>query len=152
MGKPINIDDIMDELRDNVNKRKYPKEAMDFKTLCPKKEQIQGTDFFMGRLNQDIQDMNENYYVDFERKISGRFQKVKQFVRRLYQFHMKPMWDSQNYFNVKAASAVFQLRNFVCEQKEINIQMEEKIMGLEKTCREQEFRIAQLERKLSEEK
>ncbi|MFR5411828.1 MAG: hypothetical protein ACLTJE_10720 [Enterocloster bolteae] len=152
MDNPINIDEIMRELQDNIKRRSYPKEAVDFDTVCSKNTEIEDVDFFKECMERDVRYINRSYYVDYDFTITGKKRGIKKFIRRLYQFHMRPMWDTQNCFNLKAASALTQMRNFVLQQMAQNEQMEKNLEELRKICREQELRITQLEKKLSEEK
>lgn len=103
-------------------------------------------------MERDVRYMDRSYYVDYDQPITGRSPRIKKFIKSLYQFHLRPLWDAQNCFNLKAASAMSQMRNFVLQQIEQNEQMEKHLEELRKVCREQELKIEQLEKKLSEEK
>lgn len=152
MGNPINIDEIMRELRDNIKRRVYPKEAVNFDTVRSKKKEIEDVDFFKELMERDVRYMNRGYYVDYDLPLTGRNLRIKKFIKRLYQFHQRPIWDIQNCFNMKATSALTQMRNFVLQQMAQDEQREKDLEELRKICREQELRITQLEQKLSEEK
>ena len=91
-------------------------------------------------------------HLDVYKRQTGRSPRVKKFIKSLYQFHLRPLWDAQNCFNLKAASAMNQMRNFVLQQIGQNEQVEKHLEELRKVCREQELRIEQLEKMLSEEK
>ena len=152
MSDPINIDEIMQELRNNAKNKSYPKEAVAFDAVCARKKEAEDFDFFRELMERDVRYMDRSYYVDYDQPITGRSPGIKKFIKSLYQFHLRPLWDAQNCFNLKAASAMSQMRNFVLQQIEQNEQMEKHLEELRKVCREQELKIEQLEKKLSEEK
>jgi len=152
MSAPINIDEMMQELRNNVKSKNYPKEALAFDAVCSKKKEEEDLDFFKELMERDVRYMDRSYYVDYDQPITGRSPRIKKFIKGLYQFHQRPLWDAQNCFNLKAASAMGQMRNFVLQQMAQNEQMEKQLEELRKVCREQASRIEQLEKKLSEEK
>ena len=152
MSDPINIDEIMQELRNNAKNKSYPKEAVAFDAVCARKKEAEDFDFFRELMERDVRYMDLIYYVDYYQPITGRSPRIKKFIKSLYQFHLRPLWDAQNCFNLKAASAMSQMRNFVLQQIEQNEQMEKHLEELRKVCREQELKIEQLEKKLSEEK
>lgn len=152
MSDPINIDEIMQELRNNAKNKSYPKEAVAFDAVCARKKEAEDFEFFRELMERDVRYMDRSYYVDYAQPITGRSPRIKKFIKSLYQFHLRPLWDAQNCFNLKAASAMSQMRNFVLQQIEQNEQMEKHLEELRKVCREQELKIEQLEKKLSEEK
>ena len=152
MSDPINIDEIMQELRNNAKNKSYPKEAVAFDAVCARKKEAEDFDFFRELMERDVRYMDRSDYVDYDQPITGRSHRIKKFIKSLYQFHLRPLWDAQNCFNLKAASAMSQMRNFVLQQIEQNEQMEKHLEELRKVCREQELKIEQLEKKLSEEK
>lgn len=152
MSDPINIDEIMQELRNNVKNKSYPKEAIAFDAVCARKKEAEDLDFFKELMERDVRYMDRSYYVDYDQPITGRSPRIKKFIKSLYQFHIRPLWDAQNCFNLKAASAMNQMRNFVLQQIGQNEQMEKHLEELRKVCREQELKIEQLEKMLSEEK
>ena len=152
MGNSIQVEEIMQELRNNVKKRSYPKEALDFNSVRAQKQGEEDLDFFEELMERDISYMNHSSYVEYDRPITGRGPRIKRIIKNLYQFHLRPLWDAQNCFNLKAASAMTQLRNFVLQQMKDNEQTEKQIEELRQSCREQQIRLERLEKKLSEEK
>lgn len=45
MSDPINIDEIMQELRNNAKNKSYPKEAIAFDAVCARKKETEDLDF-----------------------------------------------------------------------------------------------------------
>ena len=49
MSDPINIDEIMQELRNNAKNKSYPKEAVAFDAVCARKKEAEDS-IFLGSL------------------------------------------------------------------------------------------------------
>jgi len=61
MSDPINIDEIMQELRNNAKNKSYPKEAIAFDAVCARKKETEDLDFFKELMERDVRYMDRSY-------------------------------------------------------------------------------------------
>lgn len=136
----INVEEIMVELKEKAAKRKYEKEAVDFESLLHS-EDDGIRPFFLDDLNEELRNLQEQCYVEYEQPITGKGRFLKKVIKKLYCFHMKPLWEAQNALNVENFNVLCQIRDYIAQQKE----NEEKIQILENKCKQLERKLAELE-------
>lgn len=76
----------MQELRNNVKKRSYPKEALDFNSVRAQKQGEEDLDFFEELMERDISYMNHSSYVEYDRPITGRGPESKESLKICISF------------------------------------------------------------------
>lgn len=130
MENQININELLEELREKADLKRYPKDVEAFKPQILDKEE-DDYDFYLPYLERDIKYLNQNYYIDYNQPITGKLKGIKRFIKRLYRFHFEPLFDKQNDFNTETVFALNQLRSFVLEQEEENRQLKKRIIELE---------------------
>lgn len=137
----INVEEIMAELKEKAAQKKYEKEAVDFESLLQAEDDGIRT-FYLDDLNEELRNLQEQCYIEYDQPITGKGKFVKKLIKKLYCFHMKPLWDAQNALNVENLNILCQIRDYIYQQKEC----EEKIRILENKCKNLEGKIAELER------
>ncbi len=111
----------------------YP-EIEPFEKPDSRKGWYQGV-FFQSQLEEDLEFLNSSYHVDYQAPIPGRLKKLKLLLKKLYGFHMKPMWQHQNDINAEIVMALNQMRYFIIEQKAENEVLKKRIDELENSER-----------------
>lgn len=162
----IDIEEIMQEIRDNIEKRGYSDEILSFQDAS---SEITGVDdrepFRMADLNNYVYEANCNCDVPYYAPITESSVKklIKKVMRKLMSFQIVPMSVQQNAFNVAVARSLASVQKYIMEnggenenhmskkqeenyfeyQEKLTEQLETKILVLEK-------RIEELEAQLSE--
>lgn len=147
MENKVNVESIMMELKEKAAARVYPKEALDFEVQTDDSEDDE-IDFYMAYLKRDINLLNQSYFIDYEVPITGKAQTVKRWIRKLYRFHLKPLSEKQNNFNMETVFALNQIYSFIGQELKEKDEMKAVLERLERQCGEQKKRIERLERML----
>ena len=136
----INIEEMMLELKEKAAKRKYEKEAVDFETLL-QSEDDGIRPFYLDDLNEELRNLQGQCYVEYDQPVTGKGKLIKKIIKKLYCFHMKPLWEAQNALNMENWNALCQIRDYIYQQTE----GEERLKTLERKCKIYEEKIAKLE-------
>lgn len=162
----IDIEEIMQEIRDNIEKRGYSDEILSFRDVSSEMMgEDDGEPFCMSDLKNYIYEANCNCDVPYYAPITESSVKklIKKVMRKLMSFQIVPMSVQQNAFNVAVARSLASVQKYIMEnggenenhmskkqeenyfeyQEKLTEQLETKILVLEK-------RIEELEAQLSE--
>ena len=136
----VNVEEIMAELKEKAAKRKYEQEAVDFESLL-QSEDDGIRPFYLDDLNEELRNLRGQCYMEYDQPITGKGRFLKKIIKKLYCFHMKPLWEAQNALNMENVSALCQIRDYICQQAD----REEQLKALERKCSIYEEKIAKLE-------
>lgn len=138
----INVEDIMEELRTQAASRKYAKEAPDFETVM-EAEELPPRPFHLGMLRREVQAFQKNCQVEYDIPVSGKGAGVKRWIRKLYRFHLKPLFDSQNDVNLGARIVFGRLEDFA-------VQAQTQLAQSREELKRTEAQLAQLQASLEQ--
>lgn len=132
----INVEKIMEEIRDEIKKKGYKPDAMAFETV-----QADNADAFQKSLfNEEVRNVNLSFQVPYYFPIEGKMTFVKRVIRKLGCFLMVPILNNQNTFNAHVTRTINQMAQYIeyqeRKEKELNriIEgLEEKVARLQKT-------------------
>lgn len=110
---------------------RYPELPAQFENFL---ENPDGMSFYEDDFHEAAEGLRRQCVVDYDFPIRGRFLRIKRFIKKLYRFHMKQLWDTQNGINREMAELFCRAGDYICRQKE-----------LEEKCKDYEKRIQQLE-------
>lgn len=141
----IDVEKIMEEIRENIKKRGYTDEMLSFNDVKAQMPENSGgvTTFNVHELRTQVQDSNLHCSLQYYAMIpkGGLKSFVKRTLRKVLRFLLLPIVDEQNIFNSSAARSLNQLEAYVQEQQEVHDQdiktielLEEKIESLTKRC------------------
>ena len=131
----IDIEEIMQEIRDNIEKRGYSDEILSFQDAS---SEITGVDdrepFRMADLNNYVYEANCNCDVPYYAPITESSVKklIKKVMRKLMSFQIVPMSVQQNAFNVAVARSLASVQKYIMENggekriEELEAQLSEK--------------------------
>lgn len=152
--KEINVEQIMQEIKEDIQKRGYADEDIDFENITGNVKAVLGvkTDFSAYELECAIRGASDMHRIEYYRMIpkGGIKSFIQRSIRKMVKFMMIPMVDQQNQFNYQTVVCLRQFEAFV---KEHDIQMEQKeqmIEGLEEKLFELNKRCEALESQLKD--
>lgn len=150
--KNIDIEQIMQEIREDIQKRGYKEDDIDFKNITGNVKAVLGvkTDFSEYELEQAIKGAADMHKIEYYRMIpkGGLKSFIQRSIRKIIKFMMVPMVDQQNQFNYLMIVCQRQMEAFI---KEYDVQMEQKdqvIEGLEEKIFQLNKRCEALETQL----
>lgn len=152
--KPINVEQIMQEIKEDIQKRGYTDENVDFVNIAGDAKAVLGikTDFSAYELECAIKNASDMHRIEYYRMIpkGGLKSFIQRSIRKMVKFMMIPMVDQQNQFNYQT---IVCLRQFEAFAKEHDMQMEQKdriIEGMEEKLYELNKRCEALESQLKD--
>lgn len=133
--KEIDIEQIMDEIRADIQKRGYKDEDIDFENLTGNVKATLGvkTDFSAYEFSHALTDSCNAHKIEYYRMIpkGGLKSFIQRFIRKMVKFMMVPMVDQQNRYNYQMVVCMRQMEAFIEEHKQQMEQKEQQIDGLE---------------------
>ena len=117
MNNEINIEEIMNEIRQNIKERGYDKEPLSFEDVAMSEPAVsEDTHFSMTEFLTELNYMNRNccnsLNVPVESRNSiGVF--VKKMIRKCTRFIVFPIVNFQNAYNVSNVRCINQLKEYV---------------------------------------
>ena len=134
----INVEEIMNEIREDIRQKGYTSDMLSFKDIeCPIAYDYQyDNKEFLSILAGINANNNVAWYRDLHQGgIKGRIKKV---IRKLIAFIIAPMSDEQNLFNVQVTQGFNQLCGYI-EAQTAEIELyKKKVMLLEQKMQELE--------------
>lgn len=143
----INVEQIMQEIRQEIKKRGLDKEVLSFEDIpfTPQREalDIAGDPFSLEDFIFNVDLMNENYAINPYRGVGGNpiVRLLKRIIRKFTTILVGPTATAQTNFNSFSVRSLNALRNYVIEEQKQTIRMvelEKRIEVLEKLLGERE--------------
>lgn len=143
MENRIDVEDIMREVREEVEKRKLNGEIIPFEKIPVYWEDgdCQGMVFDFDELKQETAFLNNNYRIQAYRELKSRpvvggiILFLKKILRKSMKFYIEPIVNDQNEINSAVMSCMNQINYYIqgqiSLQKEI-MELQEKVLILEK--------------------
>lgn len=155
----INIEEIMKEIRNNIQKRGYSDEILNFDEVDIKISDDAAEEFRIELFRDYLQQANIGCEVSYYTPIAKRGLKnfVKRAIRKLLAFLMFPMLQQQNAFNVSVTRSLNCIQKYIeadlqsdCHsRKVIDSEQKEKFFDYhEKLVEKLETKIMLLEQKV----
>lgn len=113
----INTEKIMSEIRENISKRGYSDNVLDFEDVTLTRAVSQECKFDIEELERDTDLANSSYIVHYG-NISGRGTIVKRLVRKAVNFLLLPIVTQQTQFNASVVRSLNQIRNYFTAQRD----------------------------------
>lgn len=140
----VNVEEIMQEIRKNIEKRGYTEKELRFADVKP--EQVDGIecldDFFeLDNFRNTVVKMNVIRHVQCWRPITGNKLIVvcKKIIRKLVKFYVEPIVEDQDRFNFCTVSAMSQLYAKIQDEQNNKVEeLEKRIQELEERCKQLE--------------
>lgn len=150
--KEINIEKIMEEIREDIAKRGYKDEDIDFENITGNVKAVLGvkTDFSEYELNHAVEGAAGVHKIEYYRMIpkGGLKSFIQRSIRKMVRFMMIPMVDQQNQFNYQMIVCMRQMEAFVKECNDRAEQKDQIIDGLEEQIFQLKNRCEALESQL----
>lgn len=131
----IDIERIMDEIRENIKRRGYKEEDIDFENITGNVKAVLGvkTDFSSYEFEHSLKTASSLHYIEYYRMIpkGGLKSFIQRLIRKIVKFMMIPMVDQQNQYNYHIIMCMRQLEGFTKEQQMLLDQKERAIDELE---------------------
>lgn len=128
MEKQINIEIIMEEIRENIKNKKYPREALDFEFVmrveAPKS-------FDADEFRTALQAIGCNMDLRYDEPIQGNGIFIKRIIKKLNQFYIKPLLEKQNRSNSDMLALINQMGNYILQSEKKMQEYESRIECLE---------------------
>lgn len=138
----INIEEIMEEIRQEIKNKGISEDLLEFSD--PSLAGLSVPIFCKQEMMADLQAVNESYYVDPVRPLgSGVKGAIKKILRRCMLFYVKPMVEEQNLYNINVMDTLKQMYAYVCTQETYKKRMDRM---LERLLKENEELREQMER------
>lgn len=121
MEKEINVEEIMEEIRKNIQERGYDKEPLSFEDVQIPHAALQGdvgynADEFIYELNYLNHNWNNNIQVPIvARNAVTNF--IKKLIRKCTQFIIFPIVNFQNAYNVSNVRCLNQVKEYIAEME-----------------------------------
>ena len=129
----INVEQIMEEIRENIKQRGYTSDFLEFEDI-ETKELLNAASFDFNEMLASLQRANMkssiNYYCDV---IPHRGVKnlVKAAIRKFLRFLLMPIIEEQNQYNAYSVRVLNQVALFAQEQIRLNEEMKRKLEAIE---------------------
>ncbi len=134
--KSIDIEQIMEEIRQEIKDKGYTSEMLSFKDVDGRDKlrgKTSGKIFDREELQEKIYLANMRMNVPWYYATEGNPLAVlaKKVIRKLIRFAIIPITETQNAYNEAAAQSLSQLLAYVEEQDQTIKKLEERILALE---------------------
>ena len=136
MSDNINIEEMMDEIRQNSKDRGYDKEPVSFEEIEIHSSILKiGTGYDSDEFMDELEFLDSNCTTSFHVPIAGGnpfsvF--IKKVIRKMTRFIVAPLVDSQNAYNVSNVKCMNQISEFISEMEQYKTRIEQ----LEKELKE----------------
>lgn len=132
MANYVDMDALLEELKKKAASRNYSDELPCFREMNYNGEDEEDNEFYMPYLERDMRFLNQNYYIDYNQPVMGKYPWIKKLIKKLYRFHLEPISDRQNDFNMEVTFALNQLKNFAMEQMKENESLRKQLEEIKK--------------------
>lgn len=143
---PINIENIMQEIRESIKSRNYENSNLSFEDIeMQDMESVVFTvsAFDLEELEQNVKFANARCnvqayrYLSSHRPVIGKVVTfIKKIIRKSCKFYIEPIVEDQNGFNISMARTCNQLLAYVKETQRINEELKNRLEKLEKEIKE----------------
>lgn len=119
MNNEINIEEIMEEIRQNIKDRGYDKEPLSFESVqVSKPAVVAGDGYNADQFMHELEYMNHNWNNNFQVPVTGRnflATFIKRLIRKCTRFIIFPIVNFQNSYNVSAVRCLNQIKEYMAE-------------------------------------
>lgn len=142
--EPVNVEEIMGEIRAQIAERGYTKNELRFADVTPEMpENMEDIDeyFELQNFASTVDKMDDRRTIQCWRILDGNKLVVvfKKIIRKLIKFYVEPIVKEQNQFNFYTTSAMAQLCARLEDEQTARLdEMQKRIDELEKKCKELE--------------
>jgi|GEM_PF-4068838 len=111
----INVQDIMDKIRSNIDEEKYSDEMSDIENINYSDGHDMNNTFSKQTFDEEIGKANHQYLVEYYRKMHGNklIILIKKFMRRVLAFTVGPLVDCQNDYNSTVVRILNQMKLYL---------------------------------------
>ena len=129
----INVEKIMEEIRENIKKQGFTEEQLNFEEI---KESVSFDGVFdESRMKDELRLANQFAGLNYAGPVEGtgikRF--IKRVIRKLLRFYVHPVFERQNEFNAHNVRTLNELGLYVTECEKKQKELEEALVELRKT-------------------
>lgn len=128
MSTEINIEEIMQEIRENIKQRGYEQEILSFDDVKLSPSAIKPTSGFSADdLIQEVDYMNRNWCNAYAVPISSKNPVavlIKKVMQKLTNFIVFPIVNFQNEYNASNVRCVNQMKEYIAEMEEYKAKIE----------------------------
>ena len=129
MSTEINIEEIMQEIRQNIKDRGYEEETLSFEDVKLSQSAIQASaGFSADDLMHEINYLNGNWCNNYAVPTAGRnpiMVIIKKVVQKLTNFIVFPIVNFQNAYNASNVRCVNQMREYIAEMEGYKARIEQ---------------------------
>lgn len=129
MGNDINIEEIMQEIRQNIKDKGYDKEPVSFEEIEMPQGAVSGGEGYQADvLLSELEYLNHNYYNQFHVPINGGNPfavLIKKVIRKLTRFLVVPLVEFQNQYNASSLRCMNQMKEYITELETYQSRVEE---------------------------
>lgn len=119
MSNEINVEQIMAEIRNNIQERGYEQLPVEFEEIAIDKPAMQlGTAFDAEDFKQEVEYLNYNWNNPFQVPVSGGKRLavfVKKMISKCTRFIVFPIVNYQNAYNASNARCMIQIKEYMAE-------------------------------------
>jgi len=131
----INIDNVMEEIRREVQKKPAYKEPVTFEEIPllsqAENAAMMGEKYDGALLRRNVDDMGAHYAVPYYRPLTGKGAFFKRVLRRLLCFLLRPAMEEITSFQSLTAVSLNDIFNYIRDQEAENQRKTRKIEALE---------------------
>ena len=140
----VNIEDIMADIRSEIQKNGYQKEMLSFSDVPYAEQTADSADRFDSDVLRDhVQFAEEQYCIEPEKELQGNF--LVTAARKLTRFYVEPIAEEQSAVNASLVQAMQEVELFIQESQEQNQQaLHDRIEMLELQQKNNRLQIEQL--------
>ena len=144
----VNIEDIMADIRSEIQKNGYQKEMLSFSDVPYAEQTADSADRFDSDVLRDhVQFAEEQYCIEPEKELQGNFlvTAARKLARKMTRFYVEPIAEEQSAVNASLVQAMQEVELFIQESQEQNQQaLHDRIEMLEFQQKNNRLQIEQL--------
>lgn len=131
-NKEINIESIMQEIRNDIREKGYTSDLLSFDDIIVDTSSINAVKFDKVKFNEDMYSINHEWDVQAYRPLQGNKIAVffKKVIRKCVYFFVEPIVLSQDGFNASLVRMMNQMNCYIEERDHEIAQLKEEIEQL----------------------
>ncbi|MBP5493824.1 MAG: hypothetical protein J6X97_01935 [Lachnospiraceae bacterium] len=138
MAKEIEVDNILNEVREDIKDKNLTEEKFVFKDVQISDSMFDSDhEFSMDEYMDTVKNINQLWKIPMSVHIQGRGKLIKKLVERLTYFSIIPRFSSQNDFNKSVTKGFNEMAAYIVKQNETIDSLNEKVERLEKELKEE---------------
>ena len=117
----VNIEDIMADIRSEIQKNGYQKEMLSFSDVPYAEQTADSADRFDSDVLRDhVQFAEEQYCIEPEKELQGNFlvTAARKLARKMTRFYVEPIAEEQSAVNASLVQAMQEVELFIQEQNQ----------------------------------